>query len=30
MENDELIIYDWLTPLKELAEAIQKEKKSDG
>lgn len=29
MEDDELIIYDWLTPLKELAEEIS-ESESDG
>lgn len=30
MADDNVIIYDWLTPLRELAEEIQKEKKSDG
>jgi hypothetical protein len=30
MADDTVIIYDWLTPLRELAEEIQKEKKSDG
>lgn len=25
MEDNDFIIYDWLTPLKELAEEIKKE-----
>lgn len=29
MADDKVIIYDWLTPLRELAEEIQKEKQSD-
>ncbi len=29
MEDDDFIIYDWLTPLKELAEEISRSE-SDG
>ena len=31
MEDDEVIIYDWLSPLRDLVDLIQKEEKdTDG
>lgn len=29
MEDDDFIIYDWLTPLKELAEEISRSESDD-